>query len=155
MKPIGIIIQVVPLLLASANLNATANSPVQRIDVANLLWNNVIGGNGGSTKVAVIADFANGGSIPCFSTTLASQGSITVWAGQGQPCTTAITSVTITPLDSPSGLGTVYQAPPDTPINTSLYSTQLSVIQNTAPVFDPENGALISPGTSTTTTVGH
>ncbi len=137
----------------SCNLFAIANAPIQRIDITNLLWNSVIGGNGGATKISVKVDFENGGSVPCFTKTLPFQASVTVWADPSQPCTKAITSISVTPLDSEAGIGTVYLPPPSILINSSLYLAQITIIQNTAPVFDLFNGSLISSGTARTTSI--
>lgn len=133
------------LLFNASNLFAFANAPIQRIDITNWLWNHVIGGNGGATKTSVKIVFENGGAVPCFTTILPFQSSLTVWAGLSQSCVAAITSVTFFPMDS--SLGTVY-LPPDNTIHldASLYYAQLTVIQNTAPVFDSSNGSIASPG---------
>ncbi|CEG56356.1 hypothetical protein [Legionella fallonii] len=129
----------------STNLFALANAPMQRIDVVNLLWNSAVGGNGGLTNTAVTLSFYNGASKPCFTTTLQFQGAVTVWSGVGQNCVAPVTDIAITPIAGPIGL--VYQAPADSIISTSYYSTQLVVGQFTAPVFDPTNATLMAPGT--------
>lgn len=130
--------------LISAHLFAIENAPIQRIDVVNLL------SNGGSviTQTPVVITFTSGGASSCFSTTLAYQGAITVLAGAGQPCVTAITNIIITPIANPLGFALAYddQSAPSSDINTSFYSTQMLVNQKTPPVFDPGNGALLVPG---------
>ena len=106
---------------------------------------NLLSNNGGITSTAVVVAFENGGSAPCFTTTLAFQGAITVWAGIGQACVTTVTSITITPVAGLGGM--IYEPPNDLTINGLLYSTQIVISQNTAPVFDVSNGSLISSGT--------
>ncbi len=141
------------ILSISTNLFALANAPIQRIDVVNLLWNSAVGGNGGLSNTAVTVAFNNGGLKPCFTTTLPFQGSITVWAGIGQTCVAPINDIAITPIAGPLGL--VYQAPADSTITTTYYSTQMVIGQFTAPVFDPTNATLLSPGSVLATITNH
>lgn len=141
------------LLSISTNLFALANAPIQRIDVVNLLWNNTAGGDGGLTNTSVTVAFNNGGVKPCFTTTLPFQGAITVSAGIGQACVAPINDIAITPLAGPIGL--VYQAPASAAITTSYYSTQLVIEQFTAPIFDPTNATLLSPGSVIATIANH
>ncbi|CAM3083314.1 Uncharacterised protein [Legionella steigerwaltii] len=131
----------------STTLHA-ANAPIQQIDIANLL------GSGGATETAVLVAFSNGDSLPCYTTTIAYQAVTSIWAGIGQTCQAPITSITLTPIAN--GLGTVYETPlyPVT-VDSSYYSTQIIISQNTAPTFDPNNGNILSPGTLQTTTVNH
>jgi hypothetical protein len=104
----------------------------------------------------VLVSFVSGTStFPCYSTELAFQNILTVWAGIGQKCTTAITSVTITPIAEPGGIGVVYQTPNTFVVNGSFYSTQITINQGTAPVFDPINGAIISTGTVNVTSINN
>lgn len=141
MKTIWIITSVLLALLISNLSMAAVNSPIQRIDVVNSLWN----GTGVLTQTAVIISFNNGGAEPCFTTTLAYQASATLWAGAGQACTTAVTSATITPVNSIfDGL---YQIPASTLINSNRYLTQMIINQNTAPVFSTNDGSITTAGT--------
>lgn len=132
----------------SPQLFAQANAPIQRIDVVNLLSN-----GGGVTQTSVVVAFGNEGALPCFSTTLAFQGAITVWAGTGQSCVSPITNVTVTPLAASSDVPVVYEPPPPITVNATLYSTQILINQNTSPIFDTTNGTLITTGTVLTTTL--
>lgn len=141
-KTTGVISVLVAIFIAT-DLYA-ANAPIQRIDIANLLSN-----GGGISSTAVSLEFTNGGSTPCFTTTLPYQGVITVWAGMGQACTTAITNLTITPLAG--DFGVIYNPPNPLTISNSPYLTQITISQNTAPTFDPTNGTLLSTGTVATT----
>lgn len=126
------------VLAVSVKLYA-ANAPIQRIDVVNLL------GVGGATPTSVAISFSNGVSTPCFSTTLPYLGALTVWVGVGQACTSAITAVTVIP----TGANLVYSAPTNpNPINGAQYLTQIAISQNTAPVFDPNTGSLLTLGTT-------
>lgn len=137
-------------ITAIPQLFARANAPIQRIDVVNLLSN-----GGGVTQTSVVVAFANEGSLPCFTATLAFRGTITVWAGTGQACVNPITDVTITPIAASSEVPVVYEPPPLVSINATLYSTQLLINQNTAPIFDTTNGTLIATGTILTTALSH
>lgn len=135
--------------ITSVNLFA-ANAPIQRIDVVNILGNS----SGGVTETPVVLSFDNGGSAPCFTTTLAFQGATTLWAGIGQSCVSAVTSLTVTPIAG-SGSGTVYVAPPISTINNTFYSAQITIAQNTPPQFDPSDGSITTAGTVLVTTVSH
>ncbi|MDI1351970.1 MAG: hypothetical protein PSV35_04255, partial [bacterium] len=64
----------------------SANAPIQRIDIMNTLWNLAA-----ITQTAVAISVSNGQDIPCFTTTLDFQRSITIWAGIGQACVAPIT----------------------------------------------------------------
>ena len=151
-----VIVTVLFSIIASINLFA-ANAPIQRIDVANLLWNSAIGGSGGITPTSVQVVFQNNNPKPCYTTTLPFQGAITIWAGIGQTCVTPVTSITITPIASTSSPIPVYSAPtnPTTIINSGYYSTQVIISQFIAPTFDPNDGALLSVGVSQVTAASH
>lgn len=144
----GIVTHALLGILVSTKLFATANAPIQRIDVVNMLSNN------GSqvTQTSVVLAFENGGSTPCFTTTLAFQAATTVWAGTDQACGAGITGVTISPVAGPAGI-VVYNAPTPPTLNSSLYSTQMIISQNTAPLFDASNGLIIAAGTAQVTTL--
>lgn len=154
MKQKGSIIYFLKLLFIaiSANVFASNNAPIQRIDVANMLWNNVAGAT--MTQTPVVVAFENGGTTPCTSVTIPFNGFVVVWAGIGQACISPITSITITPVVSP-GMGTVYAAPNSTTINSSYYSTQVIINQATAPVFNPSNGTISTSGTVQVSTTTH
>lgn len=131
------------LMVVSSQVQALA--PIQRIDVVNMLWNpNGTGSVAGLTPTSVVVAFNNGGSRPCFSSTLLFQAGVTVLAGTGQPCVAAITTVTVTPVAGPGGL--VYAAPSPISITGSYYSNQLIITNLTDPVFDTTNGAVATPG---------
>ncbi|KTC79110.1 hypothetical protein [Legionella cherrii] len=138
----------------STNLQA-ANAPIQQIDIANLLANNV-GGSGGATETAVNVAFLNGGALPCYTTTLAYQAATSIRAGIGQTCQAPITSITLTPIANSNGLGTIYETPLyPVMVDSRYYSTQITISQNTAPTFDPNNGNILLLGTIQTTVVNH
>lgn len=144
MKKYSLLTQTVFILLASHSLFAGA--PIQRIDVVNMLWNqNGTGATPGITPTAIIVSFNNGGLKPCFTITLPFQGSTTVFAGPGQICINAITSVNFAAVAGPAG--TVYSAPTPLNINGAYYSSQIIVNDATDPVFDTTNGAVQTQGT--------
>jgi hypothetical protein len=148
------VIQAFLIGLTSTSLIA-ANAPIQRVDVFNTLWNSAAGGNGGATLTSVQVSFENGGTTPCFTTTLAFGSSTSVWAGQGQACVEPITLATITPLASPLGIGQIYDTPPTTTINSSFYFTELTINQGTAPTFSSINGDLLTTGTVSVSKVNY
>jgi hypothetical protein len=127
-----------------------ANAPIQRVDLVNML------GAGGATPTSILVTFnTDTGTLPCVSKTLAYQDAITVWAGIGQACITPVTSITVTPVAGSNGVS-IYDTPiAPTYLSSSFYSTQITISQNTAPVFDSGNGSLISTGTLQVTTTSH
>jgi hypothetical protein len=133
-------------LIALTNTALAANAPIQRVDVVNML------GVAGGSATSVVVSFYNGVSTPCYTKTLAYLGAITVWAGVGQVCVSPITSVNVTPVVGSSGA--IYETPASpTNISGTQYSTQITISQNTSPVFDPTNGSLLLPGTIQAVTV--
>lgn len=145
------------MLFAFAILASTqvfAANPVQRIDVVNMLWNpNGTAGAQGLSPTSVVVAFNNGGAKPCFTTTLAFQGSTTVLAGTGQACVAKVTTVTFTPVAGPAG--TVYATPGSaTNINGAFFTTQLIVGNGTDPQFDATNGAVKTQGVISVTSQG-
>lgn len=134
------------ILAILASTQILAAGPIQRIDVLNMLWNkNATDKVQGLTPTQVVVAFNNGGPKPCFTSTLNYQGAATVYAGVGQPCVNAISSVTITPVAGAAGL--VYSAPSAYNINVSHFSTQMIIDNGIDPLFDSTNGAVKTPGT--------
>lgn len=128
-------------MLAAANLVAATDIPIQRIDVANMVTTGTVGSS-------MMVAFNNEEQSPCAATLLAFQDMKTIWAGAGQTCSTAITSITIIPIDTETGIGAIYLTPSTpTMINIRAYSTRLIINQNLAPTFNGINGALVTPGT--------
>lgn len=136
-------------LLVSTNLYAS--SPIQRIDIVNMLSN--LGGGVTQTPVQVV--FSNHESASCYTTILAYNAVLSVFIGAGQPCISPITGMTITPIDQNAAVSTIYLAPSPISISSGYYYTQLSITENAAPTFDPSNGQVLTPGTVTLTTVNH
>ncbi|MFT4060449.1 MAG: hypothetical protein QM652_12980 [Legionella sp.] len=134
------------LFIALANTALAANAPIQRVDAVNMLGIS----NGSATSVVV--SFYNGVSTPCYTKTLAYLGAITVLSGVGQACVSPITSVNVTPVAG--SFGATYETPvTPTSISNTQYSTQITISQNTPPVYDPSNGSLLLSGTLQVTTV--
>ena len=132
--------------LASHQYANVTVTPIQQISVTNMLWNaNGTGGAPGMTQTSVVVAFNNGGSHPCYTTTLAFEGYYNLSVGTGLSCVAAVTSVSFTPVAGPAGA--VYTAPTNTSINGSYYTSQLIVSDNTDPVFDTTNGAVNTAGT--------
>jgi hypothetical protein len=128
-----------------------ANAPIQRIDIVNLLWNDVAGVPG-STDTPILIAFYNGGTIPCYTTTVPFRAAITVWAGIGQACITPVSDLTITPVANPV---VTYAPAVIATLSGGYYVTELTVSQNSPPLFDPSNGAVLAPGTAKTTLVNY
>lgn len=151
MKKKGIVFSLIVAVFSSTQLIAAGNAPIQRIDVTNQLSN----GSTGPTLTPVLLSFDNDNSVPCFTTTLAYNAQTTIYAGKDQACVKAITSVTFTPLAGTSAYST-YDAPTDPIyIASGFYLAQMTISQNTVPLFDPLNGVLISTGTMKVTTLNY
>jgi hypothetical protein len=158
------------ILLCGISVRANAAPvPVQRIDVINMLWNPTAGATG-LTPTSVLLKFfpKSNSSTPCFTVTLPFEGSSTFFAGTGFACTTAVGSMSVTPVANPV-LGTtavyapiasytlVSAAAPSPGTDGGAFSTQLMIEQKagtgsgTAPVFNTANGTLTTPGTAVVT----
>lgn len=128
-------------------------APIQRIDVVNTLWNpNATGGAQGLTPTAVTLSFNNGGAKPCFVITIPFDGATTAYAGTGQSCVAKISSVSIAPVAGAGG--TVFAAPADVVINPAFFETQITLSDQTDPVFDTTNGSVKTQGVVKVTTQG-
>jgi hypothetical protein len=135
------------ILATGSRVLVAANAPIQRIDVANLL------GSGGSAT-SVVVSFSNGVSTPCYTKTLPYSGALTLWVGVGQVCVTPVTTVTIAPVTRVGG--SIYETPSvPTNLTGTLYSSQISIYENTPPQFDPTNGSLLIAGTIQATVVSN
>lgn len=122
------------LCVASCNLYAASNVPIQRIDVIDLL------GTGGAVTAVTVA-FNNGGASPCFTANLPFQGAVSVLSGIGQSCVAPVNSIVVTTV------GDVYDnTPMYYSIDTSFYLAQMTITELTAPVFNGSSGAVITPG---------
>lgn len=144
-KGIKTVALVILLGLTFQTATSATLAPVQRIDVVNMLWNpSATGGAAGLTPTSVVVTFNNGGSRPCFTSTLLFQAGVTVLAGTGQPCVAPVTTITVTPVAGPAGL--TYAALTGVSINSAYYSSQYIVTNQTAPVFDTTNGAVATIG---------
>jgi len=140
-------------LLASINLSAAT---LQQFVIVNQLSNpNATNGVAGQTSTAVLINFyLSGGGAPCQSLTLNYNNSTTVSTGTGFSCTTAVTSITFTPVAS--AVGTTYAAlSPFTP-TVGKFITQISINEHSGsgndPVFDTTNGLTVTPGTAAIST---
>jgi hypothetical protein len=138
---------------AAMDQDNSAGSTIQQITVNNMLWNNNSPSQKpGLTPTSIVVAFNNGGANPCFKTTLAFQGSVTVKVGQGQPCIAAVTSVSFAPVAGP--VGAVYATPANEPVNGAYFTTQMLVENGTDPVFDTTNDVVTSQGVMQITTQG-
>lgn len=135
----------------STQLCAAANAPIQRIDVVNIL------GTPGSSQTDVVVNFYNDGvSTPCYTAKLPFNGAATVLVGTGYNCAALVNTLSVTPKSGPIGTLPTYEAPIyPTYISTTNYLNQITVSENTPPVFDPSNGGLLAPGTIKTNVVSH
>ena len=141
------------LLISTTNLSAAV---LQQIQVANMLYNqDATSANPGMSPTSVLVKgFVTGASSPCYTSTIAYQGSVSINTGTGQSCTAAIATMTFTPV-AIATVGATYTAPATVTLNSNF--TQQLLIEQTpkagstsyGPVFDPTNGIVVTPGTVT------
>lgn len=118
---------------------------LQQIYILNTLWNqNATGGVRGLTPTSVVVAFNNGGSKPCYTTTLAFNQATTILVGTGEACVAEVLTVSITPVAGPAGM--VYATPTPVTLNGSYYSTEITLTDNADPIFDTTNGAVHAQG---------
>lgn len=116
----------------------------QSIHIVNLLANTGLS-DSGMTATPVIVKYYNGGSNPCWTTTLNFHQDTSAHAGPGLGCVAKINQVVIMPLVVADKLKT-YTGPSTVSIDTSKYSTHLTIIQSQAPVFDSQSGLVANSG---------
>jgi hypothetical protein len=132
--------------LHAAETGAARNQFTQEIHVVNLLANHDLP-DPGMTPTAVIVDYYNGGSWPCWTNHLAYHEDATIHAGPTQGCREKVTRVVISPTLTADKLKT-YQAPFHIELEPAKYSTQIMIVQNTPPTFDSQTGLAIVSGTA-------
>lgn len=119
---------------------------LQVIQIVNMLSNSVIT-NPGMTPTSVTVAFTDSvTSKICWSTILTFQSDFTIRTGAKQGCLNPVSQVTITPI-AVGGVLNTYSGPLTVPIDLTKYSTQITIVQNAAPVFDTTNGLISTPGT--------
>lgn len=123
-----------------------ANNYIQEIHVVNLLANNELT-DPGMTPTAILVDYYNGGTWPCWTNHLAYRDDVTIHAGPTQGCKTKVTRVVISPTMMADKLKT-YLAPIYAEIDATKYATQIIVLQNTPPTFDSKTGLASISGTA-------
>lgn len=121
------------------------NNFTQSIQVVNLLANHTLSDTG-MTPTGVLIKYFNGGSSPCWSTTLNYQNDATIHAGPTQGCQAKVNMIEIMPLLVADKLKT-YQGPIKINIDTSKFASQITIIQEQGPLFDIKTGLVTTPGT--------
>lgn len=141
-----------PLLLLPA-LNAFANQPaatapsyLQVIQLVNFLSNTSIVNAGMTPTPVTIQFFDDNSGKPCWTTTLNYLSDFTIHSGPGQNCSTLIQELIITPSVVANLLQT-YQGPYTVTLDTTKYSTQITILQDNAPIFDVASGLVATSGT--------
>jgi len=133
-------------IMDNKDINATGGY-IQSIHVVNLLANTIIA-DPGMTSTPIIVKYYNGYDWPCWTTVLDFHQDTAVHAGPGLGCAAKINQVVVMPAIVADKLKT-YRGPVSIDVDTSKYSTHLTVIQNQAPVFDNQNGLVINSGSVT------
>lgn len=142
----------IALLGASSAVQAATAAPVQRIDIVNLLAHSKAT-PGVTASPVTVKFYTNGSSAACSTATLPYDGAVTLFAGTGLACTTAITNISVTVLAG-SGNVIVYNDYPSTALTaTGKYSTQIEIIEATsgAPTFNSSVGSVTTKGTMSLT----
>ncbi|MBA3660320.1 MAG: hypothetical protein H0W64_01185 [Gammaproteobacteria bacterium] len=142
---VGMALPLLAICAAPSLVTAQANNFIQSIQVVNLLANTTLP-DPGMTPTTIIVKYYNNASYPCWVSTLSYQQDTAIHAGPTQGCVTKVNMVEITPLLVGEKLRT-YQGPVQVQVDTSKYASQITVVQNQAPVFDPSNGLIVTPGT--------
>lgn len=127
---------------------AEPNQFTQEIHVVNLLANTDLP-DPGMTPTAIIVDYYNGSSWPCWTNHLTYQQDVTIHAGPTQGCKAKVNRVVISPTLAADKIKT-YVAPIYVEIDPRQYSTQIMVVQQTPPSFDTLTGLASTSGTATT-----
>ena len=122
----------------------TKGEYTQILHVVNLLANTGLA-DAGMTETPVIVKYYNGGANPCWTTTLNFRQDTVVHAGPGLGCDNKINQVIVMPSLVADKLKT-YHGPASIEVDTTKYSTHLTMIQDQAPLFDNQNGLVASSG---------
>lgn len=122
-----------------------ANQYTQSIYVVNFLANKNIA-DPGMTPTAILVDYYNGDQKPCWSKRINYQEDDTIHAGPTQGCVNKVNRVVVTPMAVAEKLN-IYQGPAEVAIDTTKYSTQITITQDKSPLFDTQNGLVATPGT--------
>lgn len=138
-------------ILTLCSLNAiAAPSYTQVIQVVNFLANTALP-DLGMTPTPVKLEFFNDATTKaCWSTTLAYLADFTIRTGTGQSCAAQIHTMKISPIVVSSVLQT-YSPALSVSFDLTKYSSQIMILQDTAPVFSTTTGLVSTPGTITTT----
>lgn len=145
-KMIGMIC-VSSFILANAyaeNLLAK-NQATQSIQIVNLLGNNDLP-DPGMTTTGVIIKVYNGSQSPCWVTSLNYKSDTTIYAGPYMGCGEKVNEIIISPIHVVDKLKT-YGGPITVPVDTSKYASQITIIQDQAPLFDTQSGLVSKQGT--------
>lgn len=119
---------------------------LQVIQIVNMLSNSVLT-NPGMTPTSVTVAFTDSVTTRvCWSTILSYQSDFTLRTGPKQGCLNPVSQVTITPI-SVGGVLNTYSGPLVVPIDQTKYSTQITIVQDVAPIFDAASGLVSTPGT--------
>ncbi len=119
---------------------------LQVIQLVNFLANTAAASTGMTPTSVTVQFYDDASGKACWSTVLAYQADFTLRAGQGQACNTAVHQVTVTPV-MVAGLLQTYTGPFTFNVDTTKYSNQIMLSQDTAPVFNTANGLVATPGT--------
>lgn len=121
---------------------------LQVIQIVNFL-SNINLSNPGLTPTSVTIQFIDSvTNKACWSSSLAYLADFTIRSGAGQNCPNLISEIKVTPIVVASVLQT-YSGPYTIAIDPTKYSSQITINQATAPVFDSTNGLVTTPGTIT------
>lgn len=119
---------------------------LQVIQIVNFLSNTSIADPGMTPTSVVVQFYDSATSKVCWTTSLAYLGDFTLHSGPGQNCTGLINQIKVTPNNVATLLQT-YTGPYTINVDTTKYSSQITVTQATAPVFDTASGLVATPGT--------
>lgn len=119
---------------------------LQVIQIVNFVANTGIASTGMTPTSVTVQFFDDSSGKPCWTTTLVYLGDFTLRAGPGQSCSSIVDHMIITPIPVATLLHT-YAGPYTVNLDITKYSHQVTLVQDTAPVFDTASGLVATPGT--------
>ncbi|VVC75661.1 hypothetical protein AQUSIP_09510 [Aquicella siphonis] len=131
--------------LSAAEPLSAAGPISQSIQITNLLANTDLQ-DSTMTQTSVMVSAYNGGKSPCWSAKVDYQNDYTFHVGPRLGCTDKIYQLVIDPIPVGGKLKT-YTGPYGINIDVSKFATQIILVQDQKPEFDPLNGMIKTPGT--------
>lgn len=144
-----IIISGLVALICSVNVFAKGDEFTQSIYIVNQLATKLE--DPGMTPTDLSISYFNGGASPCWKVFLSYRKDVTIHAGPTQGCKSKVNRIEIKPMVMLDKLK-VYENTVNVDVDTTKFSTQITVDEDRNPLFDARTGLISTPGTLKTTT---